>query len=74
MNELLLDTDTLSLFLRNQPKVMAPKGVKVKGVILSDHVKNADWRTREIAFICHLPKSIVEEVIEKLTVLLRPDI
>jgi len=55
-------------------EVEIPQGIKVKGVILSDHVKNADWRAREIVFICHLPESIVAEVIEKLTVLLKPDI
>ena len=55
-------------------EVEIPKGLKVKGVILSDHVKNADWRTRDIEFICRLPESIVEDVIDKLTVLLKPEI
>lgn len=54
-------------------EVKIPERLKVKGVILSDHVKSADWRTREIEFICRLPESIVEEVIEKLSVLLRTE-
>ncbi|MGD9560988.1 MAG: type II toxin-antitoxin system PemK/MazF family toxin [Pyrinomonadaceae bacterium] len=53
-------------------EVAVPKGLKIKGVVLSDHVKNADWRTREVDFICRVPHSIVDDVIEKLTVLLQP--
>jgi mRNA interferase MazF len=52
-------------------EVAVPDGLKVKGVILSDHVKSADWQTRKIEFICRLPDPIVEDVIKKLNVLLR---
>ncbi len=55
-------------------EVKIPERSKVKGVILSDHVKSADWRTREIEFICRLPETIIEEVIEKLSVLLNTEI
>lgn len=55
-------------------EVEIPEGLRVKGVVLSDHVKNADWRTRKIEFICRLPESVVNDVIEKLAVLLKPEI
>jgi mRNA interferase MazF len=55
-------------------EVNIPAGLRVKGVVLSDHVKSSDWRSREIKFICRLPESVVEEVIEKLSVLLTPEI
>jgi len=51
-------------------EIEIPKGLKVKGVILSDHIKSADWRTRNIEFICGIPEFVVEEVIEKLSALL----
>ena len=54
-------------------EVKIPEQLKVKGVILSDHVKSADWRSREIEFICRVPESVTEEVVEKLSVLLRPE-
>jgi len=55
-------------------EVKNPGGLQVEGVILSDHIKSSDWRSREIKFICKLPESVVEEVIEKLSVLLTPEI
>jgi mRNA interferase MazF len=55
-------------------EVEIPEGLKVKGIVLSDHVKSADWRTRDIEFICRLPDSTVEDVIEKLAILLKTEI
>jgi mRNA interferase MazF len=55
-------------------EVSIPAGLRVQGVILSDHVKSSDWRMRDIKFICRLPESVVEEVLEKLSVLLRAEI
>ena len=52
-------------------EVEIPRGLKVKGVILSDHIKNADWQTRNIKFICKIPENIVEDVVEKLDTLLK---
>jgi mRNA interferase MazF len=52
-------------------EVEIPKDLKVKGVVLSDHIKSADWKTRNIEFICRVPEEIVEDVIEKLDTLLK---
>ncbi len=52
-------------------EVEIPKGLKVKGVILSDHLKSADWKTRDIEFIGRIPESVVEDVVDKLDTLLR---
>jgi mRNA interferase MazF len=52
-------------------EVKIPDGLKIKGVILSDHVNSADWRARNVAYICRIPGPVVEDVIEKLNVLLR---
>lgn len=47
-------------------EVKLPKNLKVKGVILSDQVKNLDWRKREVEFICKVSEEILEEVFEKI--------
>ena len=47
-----------------------PKDLKTHGVILSDHVKNLDYQSREISFIEKLPQSALLEVLEKLELLI----
>jgi len=51
-------------------EVLVPKGVKISGSILSDHVKNLDWRAMEVEFIGKLPNNVIEDVLKKLAVLL----
>jgi mRNA interferase MazF len=51
-------------------EVIIPEGMKVAGAILSDQVKNLDWKARRAGFICKLPARIVEEVSSKLMTLL----
>jgi mRNA interferase MazF len=43
-----------------------PTGLKVTGVILSDHLKNLDWRSRRALFICRLDASILNDALAKL--------
>jgi mRNA interferase MazF len=52
-------------------EVRIPDGLKVKGAILSDQVKNLDWKERQAEFICRLPAGTTEEVLRKLNTLLR---
>lgn len=51
-------------------EVGIPEGLPVSGVILSDHVKNLDWQSRTVEFICTLPQEIMDEVLGKLKALL----
>ena len=51
-------------------EVCVPKGFPVTGVVLSDQVKNLDWRTRNAEFVCALPEATVKEVLDKLLILL----
>ena len=51
-------------------EVKIPSSCKTKGVILSDHVKNLDYTARKIKFIEKLPKSSLEAVLEKLSLLI----
>jgi mRNA interferase MazF len=52
-------------------EVKIPRGLRAKGVILSDHVKSADWQTRNIEFICRVNELVIEEVVEKIETLLK---
>jgi mRNA interferase MazF len=43
---------------------------KISGVILSDQVKSLDWRARNAVFISRIPDSELEEVLDRLRVLI----
>jgi len=51
-------------------EVLIPDGLEVRGAILADQVKSLDWRVREAEKICQLPVRTVNEVLQKLGVLL----
>ncbi len=51
-------------------EVVIPKGLQIQGVILSDHVKNLDWKSRKASFICKIPNESVKTVLLKLHTLL----
>ncbi len=47
-----------------------PPGLPVQGVVLADHVRSLDWRTRRAEFICVAPAEVVEHVTAKVQALL----
>ena len=51
-------------------EIKIPEGLPVQGVVLADQIKSLDWKVRQITFICHLPDSIIAEVLKKLGLLL----
>ncbi len=51
-------------------EVIIPDNMEIGGVILSDQIKNLDWKTRNAEFICKLPKSALTDTINKINVLL----
>ena len=51
-------------------EVAIPAGLDVTGVILSDQVKNMDWRARNATLICPLPAEIVDAVLQRVGTLL----
>ena len=52
-------------------EVVIPDGLPVSGAILSDQVKNLDWRARQAEPACRLPAPALSEVLGKLATLLR---
>jgi mRNA interferase MazF len=53
-------------------EVKIPADIEIRGVILSDQIKNLDWKTRKAEFICELPKAALLETINKINVLINP--
>jgi len=51
-------------------EVQIPAGLDITGVVLSDQVKNLDWRIRRARLICKLPDATVTQVLRKLNTLL----
>lgn len=51
-------------------EVELPENIKTKGVILSDHIKNLDWQSRNTEFIEKLPREVLGDVLAKLNTLL----
>jgi mRNA interferase MazF len=57
---------------KNYPfEVKIPEGLAVSGVILADQVKSLDWHARQAEFVCKTPLSVVEEVVDKISLLLQ---
>jgi mRNA interferase MazF len=51
-------------------EVKLPDNLEIAGVILSDQIKNLDWKAREAEYICKLPKSLLTETLNKINALL----
>ena len=53
-------------------EVALPAGAELDGVILADQLKSLDWRRRNAQPIASLPKPTVDEVLQKVGLLLAP--
>ena len=51
-------------------EVPLPPGLKVTGAVLSDHVKNLDWKARKVKKIAAAPASVMEQVAETISALI----
>ena len=52
-------------------EVIIPANLEVTGAILSDQVKNLDWKTRKAEFKCKVPQHVTRETLAKLNALLK---
>ena len=50
-----------------------PAGLRVSGVVLADHVKCLDWRSRRAEYVDEAPEEVVAEVVRRLGLLLGGD-
>ena len=51
-------------------EVCLPEKLAIRGVVLTDHVKNLDWRARKAEYIGKIPGRVMNEVLAKLAVLI----
>ena len=52
-------------------EVLITEGLEIKGAVLSDQVKSLDWKERKAEFNCILPPEKFNEVVRKLSALIR---
>jgi len=51
-------------------EVALPEGLPVSGVILSDQVKNLNWKARNAEKACSLPKEVMVMVLKRVKALI----
>jgi mRNA interferase MazF len=51
-------------------EVVLPLDLPVTGVVLSDQIKSVDWHARDARFICSLPETILNNILQRAGVLL----
>ena len=51
-------------------EVMIPRGLKVKGAVLTDHLKSVDWQERGAEFVCRASDALLDDVLDKVADLL----
>lgn len=54
-------------------EVQLPRGTRLEGVVLSDHVKNVDWVARNAQFHGKADRSTIAEVLARIESLLQLD-
>ncbi|QQK77614.1 type II toxin-antitoxin system PemK/MazF family toxin [Salicibibacter cibarius] len=47
-------------------EVELPKGLKIRGSILTDHVKSIDWQSRQIQIVEEAPQNVTETCIKRI--------
>ncbi|CAN5512416.1 endoribonuclease MazF [soil metagenome] len=52
-------------------EVVLPTGLKISGAVLCDQAKSLDWSARQATFAGKLPSGVIEDILAKLTALLR---
>ena len=56
--------------VKGYPFEVIVNGKKIDGAVLSDHLKNLDWKARDIKYIEKAHTEVLNEVVEKISVLI----
>ena len=60
----------ITSIIKDYPFEVKLENKKINGVVLSDQIKNLDWKTRKIEFITKITPEKFEEIIDKIGLLL----
>lgn len=60
----------ISSNVKGYPFEVIVNGKKIDGAVLSDHLKILDWKARDIKFIEKAHTEVLNEVVEKISVLI----
>lgn len=52
-------------------EVALPAGQRISGVVLADHLKSVDWRQRQAEKAARISRTILEQVLDRISALLR---
>ena len=61
---------TITSKIKNYPFEVKIESKKITGVVLSDQIKSLDWKSRDIELILKGTPETVDEIINKMSVLL----
>lgn len=56
--------------IKGYPFEVIVSGKKINGAVLSDHLKNLDWKVRRAQFIEKAPKEVIEQCAMKISALI----
>lgn len=56
--------------IKGYPFEVLVNGKKINGAVLSDHIKNLDWKVRKAKFIEKAHPSVLNECIDKVSLLI----
>ena len=59
--------------IKNYPFEVKIASKKINGVVLSDQIKSFDWKSREIELILKGTSVLVNEIVEKMSLLLNEE-
>ena len=59
--------------VKGYPFEVLMSGCSISGVALADHLRNMDWRARQMEFICTVPEEVLDQATEKIKLLLKFD-
>jgi mRNA interferase MazF len=51
-------------------EVPLPANLAINGVVLSDHIKSLDWRQRKAQRAGRVPRSVMQEILDRIAALL----
>jgi mRNA interferase MazF len=61
---------TITSKTKNYPFEVKIENEKINGVVLTDQIKSLDWKTREIEFIAKETSEKINEIVDKISVLI----